>query len=369
MKLIIDKDIPFIKGVFEPFGEVLYCSGSEINRSVIKDADGLIIRTRTKCTESLLEGSPIRFIASATIGTDHVDLPYCLSRGIHFSNAAGCNSLAVMQYVFTALFSLAGTGKFSLGYGSFAFREGVQTIGVIGVGNVGSKVAAFGEYLGFKVLRNDPPREAAQRDALKRGEIREEEAVGFCSIEKILDCSDIITLHVPLTQTTENMADESFFGKMKKGAVLINSSRGEVVEENALIRNREKLSALVLDVWRDEPAINDRLLSLTDIATPHIAGYSVEGKARGTLMVIKAAARYFGIEPLIEYKIPVEAYDPSLTPRLDLKGKSCREIYEELYTIFPIFDLDRLLKENIGEFERIRSNYNLRREFHVNPER
>lgn len=369
MKLVIDEDIPFIKGVFEPYGEVFYCNGAEINKRVIKDADGLIIRTRTKCTERLLEGSSVRFIASATIGTDHVDLPYCLSRGIHFSNAAGCNSLAVMQYVFTALFSLAGVGRFSLRYGPSAFREGVQTIGVIGVGNVGSKVAAFGEYLGFKILRNDPPREEAQREALKRGEIREEEVAPFCSIEKILGCSDIITLHVPLTETTENMADESFFSKMKNGALFINSSRGEVVEEKALIRNRDRLSALVLDVWRDEPVINGRLLSLTDIATPHIAGYSVEGKANGTLMVIEAAARHFGIGPLMGYKIPEEAYDPSLTPELDLIGKSYREIYRELYKIFPIFNLDKLLRENIGEFEKIRNNYNLRREFHVNPRR
>ncbi len=370
MKLVIDKDIPFIKGVFEPYAEVVYSKGAEICRDIIKDADGLIIRTRTKCCKSLLEGTAVRFIASATIGTDHVDLPYCASRGIHFENAAGCNSSAVMQYVYTALYSLARERKIPVKYGPDGdFEEKALTIGVIGTGNVGSKVASLGEYLGFKVLRNDPPKQILQNRALERGGIRAEEAVEYSELNDLLERSDIVTLHVPLLESTESMADARFFGRMKRGTLFINSSRGEVVDENALLHYREKLSGLVLDVWNNEPEINAELVAAADIATPHIAGYSVEGKANGTLMAIKAAAGFFDIAALEKYEIPIDLYDPSLTPSLILKGKGCNEIFEDLYRIFPIFNLDKLLRNNISEFESIRSNYKLRREFHVYQQR
>lgn len=368
LNFVIDRDIPFIKGVFEPYARVVYLKGQEIDNSSIKDADALIVRTRTKCNAALLSDTRVRFVASATIGTDHVDLQYCNSHGIHFENAAGCNSSAVMQYVYTALFALAHIRGPKILDGS-AKRGKKPVIGVIGVGNVGSKVAALGEYLGFDVLRNDPPKEALQERALAEGRLSREDAASYCSLDFLLGNSDIVTMHVPLLAATRGMADDAFFSGMRPGAVFVNTSRGEAVDESALLGARGRLSGLIIDVWNNEPAINPGLLDAADIATPHIAGYSVEGKANGTLMVVHAAARYFGIDELKNYEIPKEIYDESLTPVLDLKGKGSERIFEELYEIFPIFNLDNLLRNNISDFEHIRSNYKLRREFHVYQQR
>lgn len=367
LNFVIDKDIPFIKGVFEPYARVVYLKGAEIDNSCLRHADALIVRTRTRCDAALLSDTRVRFIASATIGTDHVDLQYCNSHGIHFENAAGCNSSAVMQYVYTALFALVHKDSRIL---DDSARQGKRpVIGVIGVGNVGSKVAALGEYLGFDVLRNDPPREALQERALAEGRLSANEATSYCRLGFLLRNSDIVTMHVPLLDTTRGMAGSTFFSSMKPGAVFVNTSRGEAVDETALLASRRKLSGLIIDVWNNEPAINTALLGAADIATPHIAGYSVEGKANGTLMVVRAAARYFGIGELENYEIPKEMYDKSLTPVLDLKGKGAGQIFKELYEIFPIFNLDNLLRDNVSDFEHIRSNYKLRREFHVYQQR
>ncbi|MCI1779852.1 MAG: NAD(P)-binding domain-containing protein, partial [Bacteroidales bacterium] len=225
MRIVIDKDIPFITGVFEPFAEVSYIKGGEISSGDVKEADAMIIRTRTKCVPALLEGSSIKLIATATIGCDHIDMDYCERKGIKVVNAAGCNSGGVLQYVFTALFAVAYGRSLPLYYGTAPGRKSV--IGIIGVGHVGSRVADFAEYLGFKVLRNDPLKEREQTLAFNAGKLKLEDFKTYYSLEYLLANSDIVTIHVPLTSKTRGMVDEGFMSGLKDGAILINTSRGE----------------------------------------------------------------------------------------------------------------------------------------------
>ena len=207
VKIVADKAIPFLEGVFEPYADVVYLNGSDIVPEVVKDADALIIRTRTVCNEELLAGSSVKIIASATIGTDHIDYDACDRLGIMVSNAPGCNAGGVMEYVYSALYGTASRKDINL--------EG-KTIGVIGVGNTGGRVARMGVYLGFNVLKCDPPR------AEKEGSFE------FCTLEHLLRNSDIVTMHVPLNEETKNIADADFFKQMKKDAFFINCCRGEV---------------------------------------------------------------------------------------------------------------------------------------------
>ena len=208
MKIVADIDIPFLEGVFEPYGEVVYKKGDQIVRDDVMDADVLIVRTRTQCNAELLEGTSVKMVTTATIGMDHIDLEYCAAHGIKVANAAGCNAGGVMQYVFSAVYGIAA-------------RKGIKlddaTFGIIGVGNVGSKIDDLARYLGFNVLRCDPPRAAAEGPE------------GFCSLEYLLENSDVVTMHVPLDENTRGMADETFFALMKPGAIFINAARGEVI--------------------------------------------------------------------------------------------------------------------------------------------
>ena len=281
MKFVADIDIPFLKGVLEPYGEVVYKKGLDICRDDIVDADALLIRTRTRCDEELLEGTDVSIITTATIGTDHIDLDYCSSHGIEVANASGCNAGGVMQYVFSALYGIAA-------------RKGIKidgaTIGIVGVGNVGRRIEYMADYLGFKVLRCDPPR--AQKEGPE----------GFCSLEHLLTESDIVTLHVPLDENTRGMANADFFTLMKPGAIFINAARGEVVNEEALLEAAPKMGAIVIDTWNHEPSVNEELIDVVDIATPHIAGYSYQGKVNGTSMAVQAIAKHFGIRELEEFK-------------------------------------------------------------------
>ena len=253
MRIIADTNIPFLKGVLEPYAEVVYLDGRAIDRAAMQDADALIIRTRTKCNEATLQGSRVQFIASATIGMDHIDLPWCKEHGIEVQNAEGCNAGGVADYVFSALYGIASRR---------AIKLDEAVIGIVGVGNVGLKVEYMARTLGFKVLLNDPPR------AAKEG------PEGFVELDELLEKSNIVTMHVPLDETTRNMADDRFFAKMRPGTIFINASRGEVVDESALLHARPKLAALVLDTWCNEPNVNPNLIDICDIATPHIAGYS-----------------------------------------------------------------------------------------------
>ena len=343
MKIVADMDVPFLNGVLEPYAEVVYKKGPEITSADVADADALILRTRTKCDAGLLDGSKVQIIATATIGTDHVDFDYCDSKGIEVHNAAGCNAGGVMQYVFSGLYGVAA-------------RKGIKidgsTIGIIGVGNVGRKVEQMAEYLGFKVLRCDPPRAAAEGEE------------GFCTLDHLLAESQIVTLHVPLDETTRGMADASFFAAMQQGAIFINASRGEVVDESALKDALPKLGATVIDTWNNEPNVDEELVDMVDIATPHIAGYSYQGKQMGTAMAVQAVARYFGITELYDF-FP-EADIPDNSPvLLDLKGKNHGQIAAVFQYNYPIFTDDFRFRMEPDKFEKLRSEYQYRREIYV----
>jgi len=285
----------------------------------------------------------VQMIASATIGTDHIDLPWCAAHGIEVKNAEGCNAGGVADYVFSALYGIASRRSIRL--------EGA-TIGIVGVGNVGSIVERMARKLGFRVLLNDPPR--AEREGPD----------AFVSLDQLLEESQVVTLHVPLDETTRGMAGEAFFGKMLPGAIFINASRGEVVDESALVHARPKLGALVLDTWCNEPDVNPHLIELCDVATPHIAGYSYQGKQNGTAMAVQAVARHFGIREL--YNFAPVTDDEALKPlAVDVTGKKQGEIAAVLQYNYPIFTDDFLFRSNPGSFEKLRSEYNYRREFYI----
>lgn len=340
MKIVADIDIPFLNGVLEPYGEVLYKKGLDISREDVLDADALIVRTRTRCDGALLDGTAVKMIATATIGMDHIDLEYCRKAGIEVANAAGCNAGGVMQYVFSALYGVAA-------------RKGIKidgsTIGIVGVGHVGSRVKAMAEYLGFNILRCDPPRAAAEGPD------------GFCSLEKLLAESDVVTLHVPLDETTRGMANADFFTLMKPGAIFINAARGEIVDEQALMEASPKFGAIVIDTWNNEPYVNEDLVDIADIATPHIAGYSFLGKQNGTAYAVRALARHFGLQELYDF-FPAKDLADHEPVLLDLRGKNHGEIAAVLQYNYPIFTDDFRFRMDPHKFEKLRSEYQYRRE-------
>lgn len=349
MKIVADNKIPFLAGALEPYAEIIYLPGSETTPQIVADADAIITRTRTICNENLLKGSNVKMIATATIGFDHIDTAWCNANGIGWTNAPGCNSWSVQQYIASLLVNLAQT---------FGFDCKDKTLGVIGVGNVGSKVAHIAELLGFKVLLNDPPR------AAKEGQR------GFTSLDTLLEKSDIITCHVPLQKdgpyATYHMFDKERIAKLRKDQFLINSSRGPVVD-NAALKDALKAKSIAgasLDVWENEPNIDTELMDLLYTATPHIAGYSLDGKANGTTMSVQAIARKFNL-PCKDWHvtdIPLPAQDVCFT--IDVTGKTAAEIIQEaiLYT-YDIKNDDKRLRASVSTFEKQRSDYPVRREF------
>ena len=348
MKIVVDRNIPFIQGVLEKYAEVVYRDGREISRSDVLNADALIIRTRTKCNRYLLEGSAVRFIASATIGYDHIDTGFCQANNIFWTNAAGCNSSSVQQYIAAALFHLAEELKFELSK---------KTIGIVGVGNVGSKVARLCTALGMRVLLNDPPRE------------RREGSKEFVSLDTIVEEAEIVTFHVPLNMEgadrTFHLVDEKLLSKFRKSQILINSSRGEIVDSEALkvALHGKMLAECVLDVWEREPEIDTHLLGLVEIGTPHIAGYSVDGKAKGTSMSVQAFSRFFGLDLNDWYpeKVPL--------PANTVLEADCRNVSEQnviaglIQRTYDILADDARLRMSPKTFEKQREEYPLRREF------
>ena len=343
MKIVADRNVPFLEGVFEPYAEVIYKDGKDIGPEDVKDADAMIIRTRTRCDASLLQGSSVKIIATATIGMDHIDQEYCKSQGILACNAEGCNAGGVLQYVFSALYGVASRKAIKLDDAVF---------GVIGVGNVGKKVARMAEYLGFKVLKCDPPR------AAKEGE------EGFCSLEYLLAVSDVVTLHVPLDETTRSMADEEFFATMKPGAIFINAARGEVMDDEALKMAIPKLGAVIIDTWNNEPDVDEELIEVVDVATPHIAGYSYQGKQNGTASAVHAVAEFFGISELYDYfpETDIPEHEPV---KLDLRDKKQGEVAAVLQYNYPIFADDFRFRMAPDNFEKMRTNYQYRREIDI----
>lgn len=348
MKVIVDNKIPFLHGVLEPFVDVEYFPGNEINKAKVKDADALIIRTRTKCNSDLLEGSSVKFIATATIGFDHIDTDYCKSNGIVWTNAPGCNSGSVLQYIASSLLTWANNNKIYL-------KD--RVLGVVGIGNVGSKVVSLAENLGMQVLLNDPPRERAEGKC------------GFVSLKGILRDADIISLHVPLNlvgvDKTFHLVNDQFLSQLNSGTLLINSSRGEVVNTDSLKKYLAKNSPefAVLDVWENEPDIDLQLLPKLYLATPHIAGYSTDGKANGTTMSVRALSKFFdlGIDDWEPDTIPMPE-DPII--EYDGMNKSYQQIITDLVLhTYEIANDSKRLKKAPENFEKFRGEYPLRREF------
>ena len=348
MKVIIDDKIPYIKGALEPFAEVVYLSGSKTTSEIVKDADAIITRTRTNCNEKLLAGSSVKFIASATIGYDHIDTEYCERSGITWTNAPGCNSKSVEQYIASALMALAE---------KYNFKLTEKTIGIVGVGNVGSKVARLCEILGMKVLLNDPPRARAEGDK------------GFVGLDELLEKADIITLHVPLNMEGEDktyhLADGSFFARTKKNPIIINSCRGEVTATIALKNARigGQISGIVIDCWENEPDIDLELLDLVDFGTPHIAGYSKDGKANGTSMSIRALSKHFNLG-INNWKCKDIELPESTEIIIDGTSKTTQQVLAEaIFATYDIREDDKRLRASVATFEKQRGDYPIRREF------
>ena len=348
MKIVCDNKIPFLRGALEPYAEVVYLPGAQTTAEVVKDADALITRTRTICNEALLAGSSVKAIATATIGFDHIDTAWCDANGIAWSNAPGCNSWSVKQYISSVLAVLAQR---------HGLRLGALTLGVVGVGNVGSKVADVGRAFGMRVLLNDPPRERAEGPG------------AFTDLDTLLEESDIVTVHVPLTRSgadaTWHLFDVGRLARMRPTQILINSSRGPVVDNAALKDTLRKggLKAAVLDVWEGEPDLDPELVGLLDIATPHIAGYSADGKANGTTMSVRYLAGQLGL-PLADWTASgVPAPEQPLCFTLDASGKSTQEVLTE--AVLHTYDVRRdsdALRADLGAFERLRGDYMIRRE-------
>lgn len=343
MRIAVDKVIPFVEGVFEPYAEVLYKDGNSFVNSDLKDVDAMLIRTRTRCDKALLEGTNVKIISTATVSTDNIDSDYCKQNGIYVKNAHGSNAGAVSNYVFSALFGAASRKSIKL--------QGA-TIGIIGLGSVGQRVESLGRSLGFKILRHDPHREQI------------EWYTHFVSLDEILEQSDIITLHIPLNENTKGMVSTEFFKKIKPGAIFINTSQGDIVDEDALLEAMPKLGAVILDVWRNEPTINLQLLNTVDIATPHIAGYSLQGKQIASAMAVRAIARFMKISALYDFfpKTDIMEYQ---AVRLDVLDKTQGQIASILQYNYPIFTDDFLFRMNPTQFTEIRSHYVFRREFYI----
>jgi erythronate-4-phosphate dehydrogenase len=350
MKIIIDDKIPFIRGVFEPYAEVNYFGGSAIGSEHVSDADALIVRTRTRCDEHLLRGTKVKFVGTATIGFDHIDTQWCEENSVVWTNAPGCNADSVEQYISAALLHWAEEN---------AKKLSDLCIGVVGVGHVGSRVARSCKLLGMKVLLNDPPRE------------RLEGSNDFHDLETICEMADIISFHVPLNYSgvdkTVHLVNAELLSKLKPGTLIVNSCRGEVFDTESVIKAIENMQIVppIIDCWENEPKVNSKLLERTFLATPHIAGYSSDGKANGTAMIVRALARHFDL-PLTDW-IPDEIPVPKESViRIHPDQKSEQTIFAEaVLKTYPIWQDDKRFRENPSLFEEQRGSYPLRREYHA----
>ena len=289
MKIVVDSHIPHIQGLIEPRAQVLYLEPGDITREAVKDADALIVRTRTRCDANLLDGSRVRFIGSATIGTDHIDLGYCASHGITVRNAPGCNAPAVAQWVFCAIHAW-------MRQRDIVSTDGL-TLGIVGVGHIGSIVARWATQLGFNVLLNDPPRQMTELTDITE---KTENGDGsfddiFSPMDELQQRCDIITFHTPITREgpwpTWHLCDQAFLDGLARCRLILNAARGPIADNAALIDWQGDIG---LDCWENEPIISPALLDKAIVATPHIAGYSAEGKQRGTAMMLDALNEFYG---------------------------------------------------------------------------
>jgi erythronate-4-phosphate dehydrogenase len=365
MKTVVAETVMLGREAFGTLGEVEVIPDREIGSKHLVDADALIIRSKTKVTPELLHGSAVRFVGTATAGFEHIDLQALEKSNIAWTAAPGCNAESVAEYITAALLQLP------------VELEG-KTIGIIGVGQVGTRVARCAEALGLKILLNDPPREAREIPSIGKNQSVDPDPAGrspknrqcrFQGLETLLATSDIVTLHVPLTPKHEpwptvNMANAHFFEQMKPGAVFINASRGQVVDSDALLQAKQSgtISHLILDVWNPEPKIRPDVLTVADIATPHIAGHSLEGKLNGTIQVYNEACRFFEIGPNWN---PDEFLPNPDLPSLEINshGRSDRDVLAEAVQTAYNIKADQLTEKNIPNFDKLRANYRIRREF------
>ena len=316
MVIVCDRHIPFLlEAVQNNWPQVDICpmKPEEIDSSSVKDADVLVVRTRTRIDESLLTDSKVKLVCTATIGFDHIDTDYCESHGIRWTSCPGCNAQAVCDYIDEALDEFTN-GKSQM--------TNTPTIGVVGVGHVGSLVAKMATRRGLNVLLNDPPK-----------------GIGV-SLDEIARNSDIITFHVPLDDTTYHMCDEAFLSKCNPGALIINAARGGIVDEQALLQSGHPF---ILDTWENEPDIDSAVLEKALRASMHIAGYSVEGKRNASQMCLNAIADTFGLKPIDISKsryldISKEKGDsaPGWISRISTQLKAHPTAFESLRKAYPL---------------------------------
>ncbi|MCX5673975.1 MAG: 4-phosphoerythronate dehydrogenase [Planctomycetota bacterium] len=354
MKIVADANIPLLADAFGPLGEVVALPAERMTPDAVRGADALLVRSVTQVNPALLDGSRIRFVATATIGFDHIDQAYLASRGIGFAYAPGSNARSVAEYVLAAIHVLAEAG---------GFRVTDKVLGIVGCGNVGGRLAGMAQAIGIRVLQNDPPL------ARKTGDPK------YVPLDALAE-ADIVTFHVPLERTgpdaTYHMIDERLLGRLKPGTIVINSSRGSVADSAALknAAGGGHVAALVLDVWEGEPNIDADLLRRVRLATPHIAGYSYDGKVNGTRMVLEALCRHFGLGRSWD---PAALMPPPATPRVALpRGltvqKALRQAIKAAYDI-EADDArlrgmaDKPQEERGKVFSGLRKTYPVRREF------
>ena len=343
MKIVVDDKIPYIQPALHQLAEeVVAKAGCAITSDDVRDADILIVRTRTRCDRALLSGSRVRLVVTATIGYDHLDTDYLRTVGIAWTNCPGCNATSVAQYVMNSLLVLQQQQDLDLSR---------ATLGIIGVGHVGTAVLEAARRWGINnILLNDPPREAAGDAAL--------EGFSWSSLERIQAEADILTLHTPLTTVTpyptHHLVDDKFFNALRRKPVLINAARGGIVNENALLAAMDagRIRTAIIDTWEGEPDVNRRLLERSFIATPHIAGYSADGKANATRMALTAVCRFLGREMTFDIQ------PPKLERQFDSTDD---DITRALKLYNPLEDSQRL-KEHPEQFESLRGHYPLRRE-------
>jgi len=349
VKILVDENMPYAGDLFRRLGEVKAVPGRPIPAAELADADALMVRSVTKVNEALLSGTPIKFVGTATAGTDHVDEQWLQQAGIGFSAAPGCNAIAVVEYVFSSLMLLAERDGFDL-------RD--RTVGIVGVGNVGSRLQARLEAWGVKTLLCDPPR-------ADRGDDGE-----FLPLDALVRDADVLTFHTPLFKDgpykSWHLADEEVISRLKPGAILINACRGPVVDNAALLRRLETGQSLsvILDVWEPEPDLDVALLAKVDIGTAHIAGYTLEGKARGTTQVFEAFSDFIGKrqQVALDTLLPAPEFG-----RITLHGPLDQSILKRLiHLVYDVRRDDALLRKVAGipgEFDKLRKNYLERREW------
>jgi len=352
MRIVADENIPYVHEAFTAFGDVVTMPGRAIGPEAVQDARILLVRSITRVDAALLEESSVNFVGTATIGEDHVDKRYLSSLGIGFTSAPGCNANSVAEYVVAALFVLAARKNLDL-------RK--LRLGIVGHGNVGSRVGAKARALGMQIVVNDAPLAGATCEPFYR------------PMAEVFAC-DIVTVHVPLERkgpfATHHLVNEPFLESMRPGSILINTSRGAVVDNRALLNALEDghLSAAILDVFENEPTPDPDLVAAADIATPHIAGYSFDGKVRGTELIRKGACRFFGRDSVWD---PVPLLPAPECPAITLEGTGLAAVAEAVRTVYDIEADDERLRSTMAEdraargaaFDKLRKNYPRRREF------